>query len=90
MSIFNSKSEKNQVSLKAAGYVCVAGFHLITLTLQADATTVAAPSDARQNISKPWPYLENTEGGEIKLIMTEFNVMDRRGTTTERRFTVEK
>lgn len=90
MSICNSKSEETQVSLKAAGYVCVVGFHLITLTLQADATTVAALSAARQNISKPWPYLEDTVGGEIKLIMTGFDIMDRRGTTTKRRFMVEK
>lgn len=90
MSIHNSKSEKTQQFLKAAGYVCVAGFHLILLTLQADATTVAALSEARQNISKPWPYLEDAKGGEIKLIMTGFNIMDRRGTTTERQFTVEK
>lgn len=39
-------------------------------TLQADATTVpAAPSDARQNISKPWPYLarkqEDRNSGDL-------------------------
>lgn len=31
---------------------------LITLTLQAEATTDRALSEARQNISNPWPYLE--------------------------------
>lgn len=93
VSIFNGKSEKTDAIPKGCrAAVCVAGFHLITLTLQADATTVAALSEARQNISKPWPYLEDTEGGEIKWIMTGFNIMDRRGTTTttERQFTVEE
>lgn len=32
--------------------------YLITLTLQAEATTDRALSEARQNISNPWPYLE--------------------------------
>lgn len=31
---------------------------LIALTLQAEATTDRALSEARQNISNPWPYLE--------------------------------
>lgn len=39
----------------------VSGLDLITLTLHAEATTVLALSEARQNISKPWPYLEETE-----------------------------
>lgn len=39
----------------------VTGFGL--LTLHADATTVLELSDARQNISKPWPYLPETEDG---------------------------
>lgn len=34
---------------------------LIALTLQAEATTVLALSEARQNISNPWPYLEITK-----------------------------
>lgn len=33
----------------------------IALTLQAEATTVLALSEARQNISNPWPYLEITK-----------------------------
>lgn len=33
------------------------GLELIKLTLHADATTVLLLSDARQNISKPCPYL---------------------------------
>lgn len=41
---------------ESAGRCC-----LITLTLQAEATTVLALSEARQNISNPWPYLQITK-----------------------------
>lgn len=46
--------------------MCDAAFHpgLITLTLHAEATTVLVLSDARQNISKPWPYLVEGEEGK--------------------------
>lgn len=40
---------------------CSVPLTFITPTLHADATTVLALSEARQNISKPWPYLQETE-----------------------------
>lgn len=43
----------------------VFGLDLITLTLHAEATTVLALSEARQNISKPWPYLGEGNDTEI-------------------------
>lgn len=45
--------------------VMVAGLDLIILTLHEEATTVLALSEARQNISKPWPYLTQTEDKTI-------------------------
>lgn len=53
--------ECSSVGVGGVGLDMVAGLDLITLTLHAEATTVLALSEARQNISKPWPYLEETE-----------------------------